>query len=71
MAEWATELSSLLSAPCLPEVGAGSTSGGGISDTSGWSWYLSLAIAPDGTPHVAWEDDSDEDAEIYVRWWVE
>jgi hypothetical protein len=51
------------------EVGAGSASGGGISDSSGRSHYPSVAIAPDGTPYVAWDDNSDGDWEIYVRRW--
>jgi hypothetical protein len=28
-----------------------------------------MAIGPDGTPYVAWEDDGDGDKEIYVRRW--
>jgi hypothetical protein len=51
------------------EVGAGSASGGGISDNGGSSRFPSLAFAPDGTPYVAWEDDNDDDYEIYVRRW--
>ncbi|HRO90872.1 MAG TPA: hypothetical protein PLC06_10270 [Promineifilum sp.] len=56
------------------EIGAGSASGGGISNTSGWSGYPSLAVGPDGAPVVAWSDgsnDSDDtnNDEIYVRRW--
>jgi hypothetical protein len=54
------------------EVGAGSASGGGISDNSGWSAGRSVAVAPDGTPYVAWGDDSISpfyNSEIYVRRW--
>jgi hypothetical protein len=51
------------------EVGAGSASGGGISNNSGDSKYPALAVAPDGTPYIAWDDTSDGDAEIYVRRW--
>ncbi len=52
------------------EVGAGSASGGGISDNIGESNYPSIGIAPDGTPYVAWEDYSNDwNAEIYVRTW--
>jgi len=51
------------------EVGTGSASGGGISNTAGLSWYPSLAIAPDGTPYAAWNDDSSWDREIYIRVW--
>jgi len=51
------------------EVGAGSASGGGISNNSGDSWYSSVAIAPNGIPYVAWRDNSGGDNEIYVRRW--
>jgi len=51
------------------EVGSGSATGGGISDNSGNSGSPSLAIAPDGTPYVAWCDYSGGDEEIYVRRW--
>jgi hypothetical protein len=54
------------------EVGAGSASGGGVSNNDGWSDYPSLAIAPNGTPYVAWTwktDINGDDAEIYVRRW--
>ena len=46
------------------EVGAGSASGGGISDNGSNSMSPSLAIAPDGTPYVAWVDEG-WDYEIY------
>jgi len=52
------------------EVGSGSASGGGISDNSGNSSRASVAVAGDGTPYVAWYDDSSGDEEIYVRRWV-
>jgi hypothetical protein len=51
------------------EVGADSASSGGISNNSGESGYVSAAIAPDGTPYVAWDDDSSGNWEIYVRRW--
>jgi hypothetical protein len=51
------------------EVGTSSANGGGISDNSGGSFGTSMAVAPDGTPYVAWEDDSSGDREIYVRRW--
>ena len=51
------------------EVGSGSASGGGISDNGGWSRSPSLAVAPDGMPHVAWSDDSGGDYEIYLLRW--
>ena len=52
------------------EVGAGSATGGGISANSGWSEWPSVAVAPDGTPYVAWDDRSGGDGEIYVRRWT-
>jgi hypothetical protein len=51
------------------EVGTGSATGGGISDNAGASEHPSVSVAPDGTPYVAWHDDSSGDAEIYVRRW--
>jgi hypothetical protein len=51
------------------EVGSGSASGGGISNNSGDSHHPSVAIAPDGTPYIAWWDETSGDAEIYVRRW--
>ena len=47
----------------------GSATGGGISDNSGDSTWLSLAIGPDGTPVVAWHDHSGGNREIYLRRW--
>ena len=51
------------------EVGVGSASGGGISDSPDQASSPSLAIAPDGTPYVAWEDEASGNAEVYVRRW--
>ncbi|NUM48759.1 MAG: CHAP domain-containing protein, partial [Anaerolineales bacterium] len=51
------------------EVGVGSASNGGISNNAGNSSAPSLALAPDGTPYVAWEDASSGNDEIYVRAW--
>jgi hypothetical protein len=51
------------------EVGADSACAGDISDNSGASWVSSVAVAPDGTPYIAWDDNSSEDCEIYVRRW--
>jgi hypothetical protein len=52
------------------EVGPGSASGRGISNTPGYSEYPSMAIAPDGAPYVAWQDStSDYVSDIFVRWW--
>jgi len=50
-------------------VGSGSASGGGISNSNGESYDPSLAIGPDGSAFVAWEDYSVADKEIYVRRW--
>jgi hypothetical protein len=51
------------------EVGGGSATGGGISNNNGTSFYSSVAIAPDDTPYVAWQDDSGGNLEIYARHW--
>ena len=51
------------------EVGTGSGTGQGISNNSGWSAFPSAAVAPDGTPYVAWQDDTSGNSEIYVRRW--
>jgi hypothetical protein len=51
------------------EMGAGSASGGGISNNLGASAYASLAKGSDGKPIVVWHDDSNGDSEIYVRRW--
>lgn len=48
---------------------AGSATGGGISKSPGESWYASPALAPDGNPMVAWQDNSVDDEEIYFRKW--
>jgi len=53
------------------EVGGSSASVGGISDNSGMSSTPSVAIAPGGTPYVAWYDSSGGDYEIHVRCWIE
>lgn len=49
------------------EMGAGSASGGGISQNNGVSGDPSLAIGPDGVPVVAWQDNSGGNREIYAR----
>ena len=46
------------------EAGTSSASGGGISNNSGSAGEPSMAIAPDGTPYVVWQD-----TEVYVRRW--
>jgi hypothetical protein len=51
------------------EVGEGSASGGGISDTSGRSWYPGLAVAPDGSVYAVWHDDTSGNSEVFVRRW--
>lgn len=50
-------------------VGAGSASGGGISNNAGMSWFQSLAINQSNTPYISWQDDTSGDFEIYVRRW--
>jgi hypothetical protein len=50
------------------EVGAGSASGGGISDTDYRSEDPAIAVASDGAAYVVWEQDTTpSDCEIYVR----
>jgi len=51
------------------EVGPDSATGRGISDTDGMTEIPSLAIAPNGTPYVAWSDLSSGHWDIYVRCW--
>jgi hypothetical protein len=51
------------------EAGAGSASGGGISNNSSVSYRPSITITPAGTPYVAWDDEINESEEIYVRRW--
>ena len=55
--------------PYWQEVGPGSASNGGISNNAPNSLDPSMAIAPNGTPYVAWLDSSGGDLEIYVRRW--
>jgi hypothetical protein len=54
------------------EIGTGSASGGGISNT-GAAFDPSLAIAPDGTPYVAWTNRTATgtypEENIYIRRW--
>ncbi len=51
------------------ELGIGSASGGGISNNVGNSFSPSIAVTPDGSPIVAWIDNSDGDSEIYIKQW--
>lgn len=51
------------------EIGQGSAADGGISGLGGWEGgaYPSIAIGPDDRPIIAWQGDSFEEAEIYIR----
>jgi hypothetical protein len=51
------------------EVGLGSATGRGISDAPGSSAAPTIAVSPDGTPHVAWHEAGDDGnfKHIYVR----
>lgn len=52
------------------EMPVGSASGGGISNNSSQSLFPSLAIKPDGSPIIAWEDETNStNGEIFVRQW--
>ncbi len=51
------------------EVGAGSASGGGISQTATESEWPSMGISTSGVVYVAWEESQAADKEIYVRHW--
>ena len=51
------------------EVGAGSASGRGVSNSSGSSYDPALAVSAQGRPWLAWADDSSGAGEIYVRRW--
>lgn len=51
------------------EIGTSSTSGGGISNNSGVSWFPSMAINNLGNPVVAWSDSTSGNNEIYVKQW--
>ena len=50
------------------EMGAGSASGGGISQT-GSAHHPWLAIGPDDNPIVAWSDGSSSNLDIYTKRW--
>lgn len=51
------------------EMGVGSASSGGISNSAGQSSNPSLAVGPGGAPIIAWSDDSSGNYEIYVQGW--
>jgi hypothetical protein len=52
------------------ELGTGSASGSGVSQTSGWALYPSLAATAGGRLVLAWQEFSGEDDEICVRQWT-
>jgi hypothetical protein len=49
------------------EVGAGSASGGGISQNIAMSDNPSLTLSPKGAPYIAWGDGSSDNYDIYIR----
>ena len=52
------------------EMGSGSAGGGGISNNSGGSAHPVVAVAPDGTPFIAWSDGSNTlYSDIFLRRW--
>lgn len=51
------------------EVGVGSATGGGISQGYATAGHPEIAVTPNGTPVVVWEDNRSGDWEIYVRRW--
>lgn len=51
------------------EMGTGSASGGGVSDTSGESSFPALLTDSEGSPVLAWQQQVGNDSEIYVRRW--
>jgi hypothetical protein len=51
------------------EAGAGSASGGGISNNGSGSHWPSIAVNANSTPYITWENDTDGIIEIYVRRW--
>ena len=51
------------------DIGEKSSTGNGISDNVGDSDNLSLAVAPDDTIYLAWNDDTNGDDQIYIRSW--
>jgi hypothetical protein len=52
------------------ELGAGSASGGGVSQTTGWPLYPALAALAGGRLVLAWQENSADDDEICVRQWT-
>ncbi len=51
------------------EMGPGSASGGGVSNTNGNSDFPALSADAAGSPVLAWHDNADGDNEIYIRRW--
>ncbi len=47
----------------------GANTGGGVSNNSGDSVFPSLALDSSGNPHIAWNDSSGGNVEIYYRYW--
>ena len=52
------------------ELGTGSATAGGVSQSTGWPLYPSLAATADGRLVLAWQDNSGADDEIRVRQWT-
>lgn len=44
--------------------------GGNVSDNNGNSWLPVLALASNGKPYIAWQDESSGNSEIFVRRWT-
>ncbi|HHT9126786.1 MAG TPA: hypothetical protein ACFYD6_13370, partial [Candidatus Brocadiia bacterium] len=51
------------------ETYGGANTGGGVSNNVNNSWSPSLALDSSDNPHIAWEDISGGDAEIYYAYW--
>lgn len=52
------------------EVGAGSATGGGVSQNESFSLTPAIAVGGNGVPYIAWSDNSSGNYEIYVRRWI-
>lgn len=52
------------------EMGSGSASGGGISNTSGDSRHPQIALGSDGNPIVVWQENVSGNNEIYIKRWT-
>jgi hypothetical protein len=50
------------------EIGSGSASGNGLSQTSGSSQYATLALDGNNRPYVAWYDGTSGSLEIYAKY---